>query len=404
MGHVKTLNYVKNRRHLHTHFMFDDYLRIVRLRWIYTITCATCFYGLTCAQIFPNLEGDELFTAVVETYKPNFVETYSVARELMYKEIYNVGDSVHTIYSGHKLFLPPDEEFPIQFLAMNATADGINAEHIYPRSKGAREEYGNAYSDLHNLAPAKWSVNEARANFPFKNIMDEKTDCWYYRDKVTRSLAELSNDMINSYSEVAGVGTFEGEFEPREDKKGDIARSVFYFYTMYRNEALQDDPEFFNSMKADLCEWHNEDPVDEVEMDRNLMKAMVQDGKTNPFIMDCGLVNRMYCSDHTVSSCSNLTTSIDDIFLKGEALNPAIKIYPNPNDGIFTLDISNITPGDYKVDIYFLSGQLIYSLNEHLDYFNSINMWNAKSGLHIIHIANHDTGRKYSGLFEVIKS
>ena len=111
----------------------------------------------------------------------------------------------------------------------------------------------------------------------------------------------------------------------------------------------------------------------------------------------------MYCSDYPPSACANLTTSIDDSFTKGEALEPAIKIYPNPNSGIFTLDISNISPGNYQVDIYFLSGQLIYSLNEELDYFNSINMWNAKSGMHIIHLTNHDTGRKYSGTFEVLK-
>ncbi len=355
------------------------------------------------AQIFADLEGEELFKATVEEYKPNFVETYSVARTLMYTQIYNVDDTVHTIYSGHKLYLPPDNDLPIQFLAMDARADGINTEHIYPRSKGAKEENGNAFSDLHNLAPARWAVNEARSNYPFSEVDDDRVDCWFYRNDKIRNIEDLPMNQVDEFSEVDDFTTFGGRFEPRESVKGDIARSVFYFYTMYRDEALREDDSYFTGMREDLCSWHNADGVDEIEMDRNLMKAMVQDGKTNPFVMDCSLVNRMYCPEYTTSSCDNLTTAIDETLIQGEELNPSIKIYPNPNNGIFTLDISSISPGNYQVEIFFLSGQLIYSLQERLDYFNSINMWNAKAGTHIIHLTNRDTGRKYSGLFTVVK-
>lgn len=380
-----------------------DYIRDVRIDLIYALLlCA--FSSVTMeAQIFADLEGEELYEATVEEYKPNFVETYSVARTLMYTQIYNIDDTVHTIYSGHKLYLPPDNNLPIQFLAKDATADGINTEHIYPRSKGAKEEYGNAFSDLHNLAPSRWAVNEARSNYPFSEVEDERTDCWFYKSDKIRNIEDLPAEMKNAFSEVDEFTTFGGRFEPRESVKGDIARSVFYFYTMYRDEALREDDNFFNGMRDDLCSWHNTDGVDELEMDRNLMKAMVQDGKPNPFIMDCSLVNRMYCPEYIDGSCDNLTTAIDETLIQGDELNPSIKIYPNPNNGIFTLDISSISPGNYQVDIYFLSGQLIYSLQEKLDYFNSINMWNAKAGTHIIHLTNRDTGRKYSGLFTVVK-
>ena len=379
------------------------YISVVRLRLTYTTFILLLVSADVQSQIFPDLLNQDLFDAVVEEYKPNFVEVYSSARESMYRDIYNVNDSVNTLYSGHKLYLPPEEELPIQFLAMNASSDGINAEHIYPRSKGAKEEYGNAFSDLHNLAPARWEVNEARSNFAFSEIDDHITDCWFYKSDKIRDRDLLPEDMVHSYAEVEGVGQSFGYFEPKEDAKGDVARAIFYFYTMYRSEALREDPNFFHTMREDLCSWHNEDPVDEIEMERNLKKAAIQDGKSNPFILDCSLVNRMYCPDVSASSCSNLTTSIDDSFLEGEELNPKVKIYPNPSQGIFTLDISNISPGKYKVDIYAMSGQLIYSLNEKLDYFNSINMWNAKNGSHIIHLTNKDTGRKYSGLFEIIR-
>ncbi|MFT6807729.1 MAG: endonuclease I [Saprospiraceae bacterium] len=381
------------------------YIRCVR-RFRQIVICLIVAYAsLTQAQIHADLGGEALYKAVVESYKPQFVEIYSNARLLMYKEIYNVRDSVETLYSGHKLYLPPNEEFPIQFLAMNAQADGINAEHIYPRSKGAKEEYGNAFSDLHNLAPARWEVNSARSNFPFEDINDTQTEMWYKCDKSMIASSDFSNEAIDHYSEVEGLGDFNGAFEPREEVKGDVARSIMYFYTMYREEALLEDANFFADMQSTMVRWHNEDPVDSVEMERTLLKALVQDGKANPFILDCTLGNRLYGMGENSSSntCSNLTTAIDNSIFGGDAIDPSIKIYPNPNNGIFTLDISDINPGKYQVDIYMMSGLLLYSLNEYLDYFNSINMWNARPGLHIIHLRNLDTGRKYSGLFKVVK-
>ena len=46
-----------------------------------------------------------------------------------------------------------------------------------------------------------------------------------------------------------------GKFEPRESVKGDIASAVFYFYTMYQEEANEADFEFFESMKEVLISW-----------------------------------------------------------------------------------------------------------------------------------------------------
>ena len=40
-------------------------------------------------------------------------------------------------------------------------------------------------------------------------------------------------------------------------KKGDIARTIFYFYTMYNNEA---DANFFEVQKQQLKIWHEQDP------------------------------------------------------------------------------------------------------------------------------------------------
>lgn len=372
-----------------------------RLR-VFILALASCSV-LQSQTIFPHLEGDALGVAVVDKFKPKFVETYSNARILMYTKIYNVQDSVRTLYSDYAVYLPPNEKLPIQYLAMNAKPNGINAEHIYPQSKGAQEEFGNAFSDLHNLAPSRWEVNEARSNYPFGEIDDKESESWFYKSQNVKMPELIKSNEISHYSELKSDINSDGLFEPREEVKGDIARAVFYFYTMYREEAIKSDPEYFDLMKKDLCTWQSIDPVDSSEMHRNLVKASYQDGQANPFILDCTLASRMYCPESPPVYCEDLTVSLDVSVNYGPALEPSIKIFPNPNQGTFTLDISNIQPAQYQVEIFNASGQLLYSIEDRLDYFNSINMWNAKGGMHIIHVTNLDTGRKYSGVFMIIR-
>lgn len=354
-------------------------------------------------MIFPNLSGPQLESAVVEEYKPKFVELYADAREILYTKVYNINDTVHTIYTDHRLYLPPNEQYPISYLAQNANANGINAEHIYPRSKGAKEEFGNAFSDMHNIAPCRWEVNEARSNFAFAEIPDVNTDRWFYKDQKLNSTESLSNQEIQNYSEVDEYEENFGYFEPRESVKGDIARSVFYFYTMYRAEALQSDPNFFENMKEDLCSWHLADPADEVEIERNQMKAVYQDGKANPFILDCSLANRLYCVNNPVN-CQDMSTAVNDVpFELEEPFEPLVKVMPNPNNGIFKLDISNIRPKNYKLEVFDVNGRLMYSIAERLDYFNTINMWNVKTGLYFLHLTDLENGKKYSDVFNIVK-
>ncbi len=325
----------------------------------------------------------------------------------MYKEIYNENDSVIGLYTGHKVYLPPTERFPIQYLAKETDSDGINAEHIYPRSKGAHEDNGNAYSDLHNMAPVRWEVNKLRANFAFGEVEDNKTNFWLRNNQKISDFNYIDPEIMNEFAEVyKEPEVFKGLFEPRESVKGDVARSVFYFFTMYREEALAADPEYFESMRETLCAWHHMDPADEAEQKRNLQKAIYQDGQPNPFILDCALASRLYCPDYENYGCDNSAVLPAELTLKrnkNAKIVPTVRVLPNPNDGIFTLDISDIDPGYYRMEVFYTSGQLLYSIEEKFDLFNSINMWNAKNGMHYIHMTDLKTGSKYSGTFMVIR-
>ena len=127
-------------------------------------------------------------------------------------------------------------------------------------------------SDMHHLRPCKSNVNSSRGNKPFNNITDSQTNTWFWLSTQTNN---IPSNNIDQYSESSS-----NNFEPREDVKGDIARSMFYFYTMYSNVA---DENFFNIQKDILYQWHLEDPTSEVEISRTWDIASYQDNLPNPF-------------------------------------------------------------------------------------------------------------------------
>jgi hypothetical protein len=259
----------------------------------------------THTSIHPGLTGENLLSQVVSDYKTTTVLGYGPARDLLYGTIDIKNDSVSGIYSGHKLYLPPGVD-PSSHLYMGGIADGINAEHTYPRSKGARD--GNGFSDMHHLFPCRVAVNTSRNNFPFAEIDDRQTTSWFYLNQ-NQSNTPAAVD-IDLYSE-----RINGAFEPRESKKGDIARAMIYFFTMYKEEAMAADPDFFEAQRETFCRWHRQDPVDATEWERTFMIAAHQDDLPNPFILDSSLVARAYCESVTAVSEQNDET---------------VLVYPNP--------------------------------------------------------------------------
>ena len=292
--------------------------------------------------IFPLLEEDVLLQALRVSYKPTTVLEYGPARDVMYGTFDKINDSVSCIYSGYTLALPNGVD-PSSYLYQNSPSNGITCEHSYPQSKGASD--GNAKSDMHHLFPAKGSVNTARGNNPLGEVNDNNATGWYYKDL---KLSSKPNSNIDAYSELG-----EGLFEPREAVKGDLARAIFYFFTMYRNEALAADPVFFELQRDDLCDWHFMDPADDKEMLRTLSIAQYQEGKANPFILDCTLAARTYCLD-TPNACG--------IVLSTPTLEAAIlplEIYPNPSFGLTNLRFTLEKSSTLYLEVLNLLGQSI---------------------------------------------
>ncbi|MDE0521014.1 MAG: endonuclease [Boseongicola sp.] len=133
---------------------------------------------------------------------------------------------------------------------VNGERKRIWVEHVYASSwiEQAKESACNdahkgiceGAGDLHNLWPALRSTNQRRSNHPFGNIAGESKQAFpSYCDDF-----EFYNEMV----------------EPRDDVKGDVARSILYMMEAY-------DLPLPKQMKFSLLmKWHRQDPPDAHEL------------------------------------------------------------------------------------------------------------------------------------------
>jgi endonuclease I len=131
----------------------------------------------------------------------------------------------------------------------------FNTEHIYPQSKIEN----NAKGDLHHLRVCDKSVNSRRGNYPFTE---------------GKGNAKLSNKT----------------WYPGDEWKGDVARMVLYLNLRY-HEPLNN--EISTGGVEMLLKWNDEDPVSDLERQRNNVIEKAQ-GNRNPFIDFPQLVRPAY--------------------------------------------------------------------------------------------------------------
>jgi endonuclease I len=192
-------------------------------------------------------------------------EAYEHSRDSLYAYVDDPDgdDIIVDIYTGR------DETVTTR---NGAAAVDFNTEHSWPQSLGADEL--PAFSDLHHLFTSDETANTQRSNHPFGEVVDTLWEG-----------PEVALPGGGTERSVRGLDANENMvFEPRDSKKGDIARAILYFFVRY---AL--DPEFeadlsnFDIEEATLIQWHEQDPPDTFEKQRNAMVFRAQ-GNRNPFI------------------------------------------------------------------------------------------------------------------------
>ncbi len=158
-----------------------------------------------------------------------------------------------------------------------------NREHVWPQSRGFSRQGAlplhhawPAHSDLHNVRPALARLNAHRGAKAFA--------------------------MAQGPGAVTSGGTItDTVFEPLDDTKGDIARTLFYMDVRYEPAdgldlavTVDDEPplppavgdSLYRGTIGHLCTllaWHAQDPPDEGEMRRNDLVYGIQDNR-NPFV------------------------------------------------------------------------------------------------------------------------
>ena len=337
-------------------------------------------------SVLPDLDGQDLVEQLEDDYRPSVVLPYDIARDTLFKRIYGVNDSLSCVYSGHRLYMTPGED-PTQSVYMDGAANGINTEHTWPQSYGAGS--GNPRSDMHHLYPTRLQVNADRGNLPFLEIPDNQTDEWYF---MANDQSSIPNSNIDLYSERSADA-----FEPREDHKGNVARALMYFKTIYPNAALQAPSDFFSSMQGTLCQWHSQDPVDEKEWNRNFQIATFQGGKVNPFILDCSLARRVFCPQEPVT-CDPTVSNIKSV------IPLTFSIYPNPNNGNFSLSITNRLEQELTISIFDMMGNMVEKIESYSVSVNSSELFNVRlsrdltDGIYLLQLSS-DKGIGWKRIF-----
>lgn len=157
------------------------------------------------------------------------------------------------------------------------SGNGWNREHVWAKSRGDFGTSQGPGTDVHALRPTDITVNAARNNRWFAECATEYID----NDGATGSYFSLS----------------EWLWKPRDEVKGDVARMILYMAVRYEGNDGYPDLEVVDSIPSDnnttapvhallsdLLQWHQEDPVDDWERNRNDIIYYDYQNNRNPFI------------------------------------------------------------------------------------------------------------------------
>lgn len=190
-------------------------------------------------------------------------QSYDEARRVFWKKLYPDGGT--ELYCGASF--DGARRAPVN--------EALSVEHVYPADTIAETEPSctnrscsvtrvqRAMADMQNLWPAFQRVNSSRSNLRY-GVLPESTQPRFA-------------DFCPTYRR--GVGS-QAVVEPRDDVKGDVARSLVYMHFVYGlplENAVND--------KHLLLGWMQIDPPDAEEMRRNATIDALQ-GTPNPLLMD----------------------------------------------------------------------------------------------------------------------
>lgn len=237
-------------------------MRYKKQIWLITVTLISSIVAYQQGLAGGNDESTRQALPQTQTSSKKKVNSsyaeYNNALRLMWTKVYrNQGTTLYC-----------DTPFSTKSRKARAKAD-VNAEHIFPMSWvtkdlqcGTRKQcqansatFRTIESDLHNIYPARRTVNKARSNYRFGKVSGEK-----------RIFGQCDFE-VNKQKRVA---------EPAPQKRGEIARAMLYL-------AYQYDLSLHKKTDKLMREWDRQDPPNTEEKRREKIIRHEQ-GRENPFI------------------------------------------------------------------------------------------------------------------------
>jgi endonuclease I len=306
-----------------------------------------------------DLYGEELKAVLHDIIDGHDEPTYNDLRDFILKESDEDPQNANNIillYTGRSQ-------------AKSTFGGGINEwnrEHTWAKSHG---DFGNnppCGTDAHMIRPTDASVNSDRGNKDFDEggqQHPEATGCYYT----------------------------EYTWEPRDEVKGDVARIILYMDVRYEGDngeldltavdAVNTSPAPEHGRLSILLEWHEQDPPDDFELNRNNVVYSYQDNR-NPFIDHPEFVYEIWGE----------SAQIDDAHG-----NQEVNLYPNPV--VDNLHVSSDYSSLQLMQVYNSIGEHVSSHQLKAGEEFIIDCNNLPSGLYFIRFTDEQSRQAYVSSF-----
>ncbi len=225
------------------------------------------------------LDGNELKTQIHEIINDHNELDYETVKAVIRQADQDTSNinNVILLYTGNSISKWNFANNPSSLYQQ----DYWNREHVWPKSHGDFGPNGiytdkGANTDAHHLRPVDMTINSLRG----------------YRD------FDIGGNVVYNGQVATECKYTSTTWEPRDEVKGDVARMIFYMAARYEGGLseegnLEPDLELVNAIGtfpnpsmgrlSILLNWHQSDPVDAWELNRNDVIYNWQ-GNRNPFI------------------------------------------------------------------------------------------------------------------------
>ena len=292
-----------------------------------------------------------------------------VVRAQTYADVYDILEEAdqNPLNSNEMWLVYTEQGRPKLDRQMTSNNTGTwNREHVFPRSRGGYYSIGD--DDIADGINVYWNTNA-------DSLRHGNSDAHHLRAADGPENSSRGNKFYGQ-DEYIGPENTQGSF------KGDVARSIFYMAIRYNGLSVVDGYPDGNVGEfgdlATLLEWHENDPPDDFEMNRNNVVYTWQKNR-NPFIDQPELVDYIWGDQAGQTWEQDLSTPKNQL--------TEIKIFPNPTRGeINIVGVNN----DYEVEIYSILGKKVFSKKA----TGAIKLnTNLSAGLYLVKVTNKHTSK-----------